>query len=226
VSVVAQNAGQRGGSIPPAIGFGPRLTGRVLTRRVLLLVALLGVAAGALGLKAVSRSNEKQLPPLPGVASITPHLVRGGQPSDFDFLQLRDGHNMRAIVNLRLDGETEADVAASFGLDCLSLPVVVGEPPTSADLIQLVPFVRRYSSGDAVVYVHDDDGGGRAITAGLMVLLLMGKSRDEAMSTLTAAEERQLSPNQSRALLALSKALTDPGADPANPYREAAVLRW
>jgi hypothetical protein len=59
-----------------------------------------------------------------------------------------------------------------------------------------------------------------------MVLLLMGKSRDEAMSTLTAAEERQLSPNQSRALLALSKALTDPGADPANPYREAAVLRW
>lgn len=224
---VAQiRAGGRCG-IPAAIGVGHLVRGRALAVRLLVLGVVVGLAAGALGLKAVRRTNPQSLPPLPGVARVTPHLVRGGQPADFELRQLRDAYHVRAVVNLRFAAaDAEADIAASFGLDFLRLPLATGEAPTAADLATLVTFVRRYDSGSDVVLVHDDVGGGRAITASLMLLMLRGESLDAATSSLSPEERQRLSTWQWSGLASLHQALTAYGNTTANGYREAVTLRW
>lgn len=223
--VVHIRAGRRR-AIPAAIGIGHIVRGRALAGRLLLLFVVAGLAAGALGLKVADRANPESLPPLTGAARVTPHVLRAGQPADFELVQLRDAYHVRAVVNLRFAADAEGDIAASFGLDYLWLPLATGAAPTAADLDSLVSFVRRYDSGSDVVLVHDDVGGGRAITAGLMLLMLRGGSMDAVMSTLSAEERQLLSAQQSSALATLHEALTGQGDLTGNGYREAVTLRW
>jgi hypothetical protein len=226
VTEVAHLPARRRYAIPAAVGVGNRIRGRSLVIRLLLLGLIATLAAGTLWLKTNSRGDANALPPLPGAARVTPNLVRGGQPADFDLLQLRNAYRVRAVVNLRFGGDAEGEIAAGFGLDFLSLPVAVDEAPTVADLATLVGFLRRYDSGSAVVYLHDDIGGGRVITTSLMLLLLRGEPLGVAMSTLRPEEQRMLSAHQWSALVTLSQAVAERGAGNDNAYREAAVLRW
>jgi hypothetical protein len=220
-----QLRGERGHSIPAAIGFGYVVRGWPFVIRLVVLGIVAALSAGALGIK-TRHPDANPLPPLPGAAQVTAHIVRGGQPADFDLLRLRNAYHVRAVVNLRLSGDSERDIAAGFGLDYLSVPVAADGAPTAADLAALVTFVRRYDNGSAVVYVHDDLGGGRAATAGLMLLLLRGQSFGAVMTTLSATDQRRLNSHQWGALVALSQALTE-HVDPAvNPYHEAVALRW
>ncbi|SCL24184.1 hypothetical protein GA0070624_2873 [Micromonospora rhizosphaerae] len=197
--------------LPAAVGPGHLVRGRALAARLLVLVTFAVLAGGALGLKAAGRGEREPLPPLPGVARVTPHVLRGGQPDDFQLRLLRDSYHVRAIVNLRHASGAESDIAASFGLDFLGLPLAVGEAPTTADLATLASFVRRYENGSAVVLVHDDVGGGRAVTTGLMLLMLRGESLDAVTGTLPAADKRHLSAGQWDALRALNQVLAGPG---------------
>jgi hypothetical protein len=223
---VAQIRAAHRSAVTPAVGFGHLIRGRALVGRLLLLAIVVALAAGALWFKTLTRANPDALPPLPGVARVTPHVIRGGQPADFDLLQLRNAYRVRAVVTLRLSAaDTEGDIAAGFGLGFLPLPIATDEAPTAAGLATLVAFLRRYATGSAVVYIHDDIGGGRAITTGLMLLMLRGESLGAATSTLLPGEERRLSPHQWTALVSLFQALTEQ-ANPANAYREAVSLRW
>jgi hypothetical protein len=218
--------GGRNHAIPAAIGFGYVARGRLLMIRLLVLVVVAGIGAGALSVKVGRHAGANPLPPLPGAAYVTPHLVRGGQPADFEMLRLRNSYHVRAIVNLRLSRDSERDIAASFGLDFLSLPLAAEAAPTADDLATLVTFVRRYDNGSAVVYLHDDVGGDRAVTAGLMLLLLRGESLGAVMTTLSPAEQRGLGSHQWLALVALSQAMTEHVEPAVNPYHQAVSLKW
>jgi hypothetical protein len=213
-------------AVPAALGPGRVVRGRALAVRLLVIGLTAALAAAALGLKVVGRGGGDALPPLPGAARVTPHLIRGGQPADYDLLQLRDAYRVRAVVNFRLGGDAEGDIAAGFGIDYLGLATPAEEAPGVADLTWLVAFVQRHETAGGVVYMHDDVGGGRVISAALMLLMLRGEPLGAALTTLTPAQQRLVTSRQWSAVAALSQALTEHVDPAANPYAGVVALRW
>ena len=53
--------------------------------------------------------------------------------------------------------------------------------------------MRRYTAGGDSVYLHDDVGGGRAVTTAAMLLLLRGQSWLAVSAEMTTAELASLS---------------------------------
>ena len=70
----------------------------------------------------------------------------------------------------------EQATAASLGQGYLYLPLPQDASPTRAQQQVLARFMRRYTAGGDSVYLHDDVGGGRAVTTAAMLLLLHGQS--------------------------------------------------
>lgn len=226
MTVVSQVKPARFPAFEPAIGRGTLLRGRPLVTRVLLLALVCALGAGTLAVKAASHRNGFSLPALQGAARVAPGVLRGGQPADFDLLQLRNGYRVRAVVNVRLAGTQEGAVAREFGLDYLALPIPPDAAPSPADLDQLVSFLRSHEQSSDVVYVHDDVGGGRVVSLAAMLLMLRGDPLNSVLATLSADELRHMSAGQWAALYALEAALRDPADPRGASYRSSRGLRW
>jgi protein-tyrosine phosphatase len=211
-------------AIAPAIGPGSLVSGRPFVARLLLLVVALGVCLGTLVTKAAK--DAAPLPALRGTAYVTPHIIRGSQPTDYDLLQLRNGFGVQAVVNLRLSGSQEGEVAAGFGLDYLALPLAHGEVLNAQQLATLVAVIRRHQKESGVVYLHDDIGGGRVLTTAAMLLLLRGQPLDTVLSAFSADELKRLSAVQLSALQTLSRALNGDESEPTRAYQPARELQW
>lgn len=171
-----------------ALGEGPPLSrGARRFRGSVLAVAFVAVVAGYL-LRVVSQGDPAlQLPRIPNADWVVPGAVmRGGQPEDVEFLDMRDLFGVRAVVNLRSNGSIEGWVARDFGLHYLWVSVPPGEPLTRAQLRDLVAFVADNAAQGRVVFIHDDTGLDRVPTATAMLELLRGRPLRDAL--LAAAD--------------------------------------
>lgn len=201
----------------PAVGHGARRRGRDFRWRLAIVVfsGLLVVTAFSMKDRPDERPNGP--PPIAGAVIVTPWLITGGQPTDEDIIGLRDIYGVTAIVDLRVADGREAAVAEEFGLDFLQLPMQQGHACGPKDLERLVIFIRSHAAG--VVYLHDDTGGDRAVTATAMLLLL--EEFETAGDPLLAIPNRRLSPRQRTALANLSDAVIGRHLG-GNPYRAVA----
>jgi glycosyltransferase involved in cell wall biosynthesis len=162
----------------------PSLTTRARRfRGMVLVLAVVAVAAGYV-LRVASQGNPGlQLPRIPNPDWVVHGAVmRGGQPEDVEFLDMRDLFDVRAVVNLRSNGSIEGWVARDFGLDYLWLSVPPGEPLTRAQLRDLVAFVAEHANQGRVVFIHDDTGLDRVPSATAMLELLRGRPLQDALA--------------------------------------------
>jgi hypothetical protein len=221
----------------PAVGSGGRLPRRERLVRlgVLGLAALL--AAGLLASKQLlAASPAAGLPAVPNPVWVVPGtLLRGGQPVDVDFVNLRDLYRVAAVVNLRATSTLERSVVRGFGLDYLSVPVTPGQAPTDRQLEAIVAFVRLHAAAGRIVYLHDDTGLDRAPAVAVMLLQLRGLDPVRAARVAAAGPGGRpaLSGVQVAAVNALARALDHPpylpvpgraGRPPT--YRHPERLTW
>jgi hypothetical protein len=198
-------------SAAPAVGSGGSLPRRERVVRL----GVLGVAALlAVGLLAskqlLAASPAARLPAVPNPVWVVPGtLLRGGQPADVDFVNLRDLYRVAAVVNLRATSTLERSVARGFGLDYLSVPVAPGRAPTDRQLEAIVAFVRLHAAAGRIVYLHDDTGLDRAPVVAVMLLQLRGLDPVRAAGVAAAGPGGRLALSgvQMAAVNALARAL-------------------
>jgi hypothetical protein len=236
--VTGPAAGRRPAAAP-AIGTAQSLSGQERRVRlgVLVLAALLAVALIA-SKQVLTSAPSARLPAVPNAVWVVPDtLLRGGQPVDIDFLNLRDLYQVAAIVNLRATSPLERSVVRGFGLDYLGVPVRPGQAPTDSQLEAIVSFVRLHAASGRVVYLHDDTGLDRAPAVAAMLLVLRGMQPLRAAQVAATGPNGSLalSGNQTAAINALARALDlEPSlaVDPRQPagqvpsYRHVERLSW
>lgn len=204
---------------------------RVRRAALLLAVALVLVALAA----RLLLSPRIRLPSIPNAAWIVQgQALTGGQPSDLDFLNLRDLSHVGAVIDLRGQA-VEAAVLASYNMQYVSVPIGPGQAPTVSQLAAMVGFIRASIQPGGAFLVHDEFGLDPAPTVGIMLAILHGESPSAALGQARAAQPGlALSPAQATAIESLAAArsqppLALPGVSPSpNPaaYLAAAQLSW
>ena len=206
----------------PAIGPGGALPRRVRRRRVaaaFVLLLLLGVAK-----LEIPRAAEAYSAAGPG-RLVVPGLVVGAAPSDVDLEELADTGQIGGVVNLGAPSVAEQVTAAALHLAYLHLVVPRGGAPTWRQLRVLVLFMRIHTTKGDSVYLHDDTGDGRAVTAAAMLLMLRGSTGADAGSGAGAGAGSGAA--QRVAIRQLRSALRPGhGPLPGNPYSAARRDSW
>jgi hypothetical protein len=211
----------------PALGPGGRLPPKVLHWRVAVVVTLILLLG--LGRLSVSLGIIKVSSLRPVVATVAPGLLVGGTPSDADLMDLASDDQVDGVVNLAGPSVAEQATAASLHQAYLYLPLAPDSAPTLSQLRELAGFVRRYTAGGASVYLHDDVGGGRAVTTAAMLLLLGGRVWAVMAADITPAASGPLPGPQQLAIQQLWLALHPPAGHPpqqGNPYADARFDPW
>ena len=221
--------------MPPAIGAGGRLPGRVRLRRGAAAIALLLLLGSAKLL--VAHGIIKVSSARPPGHLVAAGLLVGGAPTDADLQALAAGFRVDAVVNLTAPSVAEQAAAASLHQGYLYLAVAPNTAPTWAQLRDLAAFMYGHTS----VYLHDDSGAGRAVVTAAMLLLLRGQDWSAISAEMTPEELGALCECQRRIIRWLSSALHPRGptaGDPypsgraaagnpyANPYVGARLERW
>jgi len=211
--------------VNPAIGVGGRLPRWTLVRRygfALVLILVLGVAKFLVAQKVISVVS--LIPPQRAVAS---GLLIGPDPDDSDLEEFAADLDVGAVVNLAGPNVAEQVTAASLHQAYLYLAVPPGAAPTWAQLLELTMLMHRTTERGGLVYVHDDSGGPRAVTAAAMLLLLRGRTWATMSAEITPAALGSLNGPQRLALAQLWSVLSRRGRSPAgNPYATARLEPW
>lgn len=213
--------------LSPAIGGGGRLSRTALTWRALLAVVLLVLLVAAKHVVSAREVGPDPLSGLQGGQPVAPGLDIGGEPADSDLQALAGSYRVDGVVNLLGPSVAEQVTAASLKIGYLHLELSSGAAPTLAQLRTLASFMRAHTRNGESGYVHDDDGGNRAVVTACMLLLIRGDSWATVRRSVTPAALRILSPRQTRAVSELRAALLSPGKSlSGNPYSKARVDPW
>jgi hypothetical protein len=212
----------------PAVGGGGRRSSKILVRLsaiALGLILLLGLTKHVVASREVGPDS---LSALAGGRSVTVGMDIGGLPTDTDLQALAGSYRVVGVVNLAGASVAEQVTAVSLHQAYLYLAVAPGAAPTWAQLKQLASFMSSHTSAGHSVYVHDDVGGGRAVTTADMLLLLRGEPWSAVSRWMTDTEEQSLSDGQIRAIQELISALSNPHLrlSPGNPYANARIEPW
>jgi hypothetical protein len=211
----------------------PLTRGERRVRRGVLLLAIalvLVVIAGR-----VLLPTHDRLPAIPNAAWIVQDVaLRSGQPSDLDFVNLRDLSRVGAVIDLQGDA-LQGAVVGSFRMRYLSLRIAPGEAPTASQLAAVIAFIGPTLRAGGAFLVHDEFGLDPAPTVGIMLAMLHGQAPRDAVDQARAATPGLLlSATQLAAIAQLGAALSRPrlglpgiptSPDPA-PYVAVADLNW
>jgi hypothetical protein len=90
----------------------------------------------------------------------------------------------------------------------------------------MADFLRRYTRGAKVVYLHDSSDGDRVIVTAEMLLLVRGWSWSAMTKTMAAGDWAQLDASQLTALRDVDAALHAKHLLPDNPYSALRPIPW
>jgi glycosyltransferase involved in cell wall biosynthesis len=228
------------GASVPAIGLGPAMAPKERRLRTAALVAaLLLLAASLVARFALGSASGERAPNVLNAAWVmNGTLLRGGQPRDIDFFNMRDVYGVTGIVNFRPASRIERHVVAGFRLDYLWLRLPPGGAPRERQLRRLVSFLRAQKAEGGAVYIHDQGGLEHVPTVTVMLEMLHGKQTLEAVrdtEKATPSERPLFTTPQVTAINALARALSLDVYRPAGyrrsrnvryAYRNVDHLRW
>jgi hypothetical protein len=191
----------------PAIGRAGLLARRALRRRLVVGAVLVALGASVFLGSRQLRSSDSVPPPLADLAQVSiadqlpaPPVLRGGVPTDVDLVKLAEQDHVGAVINVGGANIEERAVARQLHLSYLELPIEPSGVPSARQLSALETAVHRARAAGQGVYLHDEAGGGRVVTIGIMLSLL--SSRNPA-ATLDAVPAAQWSTMSGRQLLAV-----------------------
>ncbi len=215
----------RRGARTPGLGPGSWLPRPSLFRRFGVAVLIVLCLAGA---KVGVRHAEVQdfLGNLPDATEVAPGLLRGGSPNDVGQQALASTLNVDGIINV--GGPSVADQATAdfLGEAYLHENVAAGQAPSTTQLQAMANFLRRYTRGGKVVYLHDGSDGGRAVVTAGMLLLVRGWSWSAMTKTMATWDWAQLGTSQIAALRNVEAVLTGKYPPAGNRYSALRRIPW
>ncbi|MEJ2870567.1 hypothetical protein WCD74_22570 [Actinomycetospora sp. OC33-EN08] len=182
----------------PALGVVARPPRRTMLLRFAVLAAL-AVLVLVVKASGVLSSPPPEAPPMPGGAVVVPGMVRATAPGESDLVLLRDSLGVRTVVAVGRASAEEQATAQALGLRLVELGVRDGVPtPAQLDTVLGLP---------GPVFLHDDTGDGPVVVLAGMVQLVRGVPAADVAARFTPAEAAKLTPEQRRALAAVSDAV-------------------
>lgn len=191
----------------PVLGEITAVPPRTATAMLATLALALALAV-ALRVSGAVTGDLPVLPELPEVAVVVPGVIRASQPTEPDFVRLRDEYGVTAVVDVGGDDNSilstteEKAVVESLGMRHLGLDIdEQGLPPGEqvAALDDLLESTVAAPGERRLVLLHDETGRGPVLVASAVVELLSGSP---LASALQHAEDHgiRLSPGQSASL--------------------------
>ncbi len=215
----------RRGARAPGLGPGSWLPRPSLLRRfgvAVLIVLALGGAKVAVGHAEV----KDPLGNLPDAAEVAPGLLRGGSPDDVGLEALATTLNVDGVINVGGPSVAEQATADFLGEAYLYENVAAGQAPSSTQLQAMADFLRRYTRGGKVVYLHDGSDGGRAVVTAGMLLLVRGWSWSATTRTMASGDWAQLDVSQITALRDVEAVLTAKHPPADKRYSRLRTIPW
>ena len=169
-----------------------------------LIVLALGGAKVAVGHAEV----KDPLGNLPDATEVAPGLLRGGSPDDMGLQALAGMLNVDGVINVGGPSVAEHAAAEFLGEAYVHENVKAGQAPSTTQLQAMADFLRRYTRGAKMVYLHDGSDGGRAVVTADMLLLVRGWSWSAMTKTMAAGDWAHLDASQVAALRDVEAALT------------------
>lgn len=108
-------------------------------------------------------------------------LARSGQPSPEGYRILRDKYNIRGVVNLREEDNSEEAVVKSLGMTYFHIPVPDDYAPSPQHVTWFFQFVRAMNRQGKAVLVHCKAGVGRTGTMVALYRLEQGHPVEHAL---------------------------------------------
>lgn len=211
----------------PAIGGGGRLPRKILVWEAVIALVLILLLLGAKHVVASREIGNDPLASLPGGRTVVTGMDIGGVPDDIDLEALAASYKVDGLVNLAGPSVAEQVTASSLHLSYLHVPVAPGKAPTRVQLQTLAAFMSKFATHGNYIYLHDDVGGPRAVTAASMLLLLRGTPWRTVQRAVTASQLSTLTSTQSKAIQQLIAALKADGKPvPGNLYSDVRIYPW
>lgn len=215
------------GRARPAIGGGDRQPRKVLIWQSAIGLLLLVLMLGAKHVISGRETGTNPLAALPGGSQLTAGLDIGGAPTDFYLTGLAGSYDVDGVISLAAPSVGEQATCAYLHLSYMHMNLTAGAAPTLTELRTMANFMHSNTSGGSYVYLHDEAGGGTAVSAASMLLLMGGESWQAVQNTLSASELASLSGTQKHAIAELVSALDAQGRSiPGNEYNGARVYAW
>jgi len=227
--MAANEAGNAGGPgrARSAIGGGDRQPRKVLLWQTAIGLLLLVLMLGAKQVISGRATGTDPLAGVPGGNQLTAGLDIGGAPTDIYLTGLAGSYRVDGVINLAAPSVGEQATCTYLHLSYMHLNVDSGAAPTLTELRAMANFMRGNTSGGSYVYLHDEGGGGTAVSAASMLLLMRGESWHAVRNMLSAGELASLSGAQAHAIAELTSALDAEGRPiPGNAYSGARVYAW
>jgi len=218
----------------PGLGPGSWLLRLSLFKRLgvgVLIVVVLAFAKVAVGHAEV----QDPLGLLPPATEVAPGLLRGGSPTvtglqgdpiDSGLQALAVSRNVDGIVDVGAPSVSEQAAAGFLDEAYMYESVGAGKAPSVIQLKAMADFLRRYTRGAKVVYLHDSSDGDRVIVTAEMLLLVRGWSWSAMTKTMAAGDWAQLDASQLTALRDVDAALHAKHLLPDNPYSALRPIPW
>ncbi|MFN2528963.1 MAG: protein-tyrosine phosphatase family protein [Candidatus Baltobacteraceae bacterium] len=106
-------------------------------------------------------------------------LARGADPNPAGFRWLAQAAQIKTIVNLRAEDNSEAALAPSLGFIPVQIPVVDNAPPSQEQAMQFLQLCAEDSTHP--IFLHCQSGHGRTSTFCCLVRLAQGWKLDDAI---------------------------------------------
>ena len=210
-----------------AIGGGGRQPRKVLIWECAIGLLLLILMLPAKHVISARETGTNPLAALPGGNQIAAGLDVGGVPTDVDLTGLAGSYDVHGVINLSAPSVGEQVTCAYLHLSYMHLAVISSAAPTLAQLRTLATFMRSNTSDGDYVYLHDDGGGGTAVSTASMLLIMKGELWQTVQKDLTSGELASLTSTQNQAIAELTAALAARGHSlPGNPYAGARIYPW
>ncbi len=121
---------------------------------------------------------------LPAFGPLESWLFRGGQPTREGYKWLAS-HGFHCVVDLRTHEESQEMAESAPEIEPVHIPVKNHHPPTIAQARQWLLLCQRHRT-DGKMYVHCNDGHGRASTFAMLVRIAQGWDLQRAMEEQSA----------------------------------------
>jgi protein tyrosine phosphatase (PTP) superfamily phosphohydrolase (DUF442 family) len=136
----------------------------------------------------------------PALVWVTADLAIGRAPAADEWRQVAAA-GIRAVVDLRVEGDPDGGLAEASGLAYLSLPIADGAAPETPALVDLARWAVDQIESGRPVLLHCREGRGRSVLAACAVLRELGYAGGDAYALVRRAQPTAvLSDEQVRAL--------------------------
>ena len=115
---------------------------------------------------------------------ITPSIACSGAGTNAEYMEMKQTHEISAILNLRIGHPDDESYLENKGFVCLYVPIEDSYPPTQSQAIKCINFINQSLAEGRKVLVHCAGGYARSTTIVAIWLISQGYRAEQAINLI------------------------------------------